>query len=105
MIHNGIVKHVQDVRLNGHPEKRLPNTLNLGFRGRDGASLLEQMSEVAASLGSACHDSSRELSPVLKAMGVGEEYGFGAIRFSLGRFTTEAEVDRAVEIIAKHAMG
>jgi cysteine desulfurase len=101
-LHRGIIKRVQDVKLNGHPEKRLPNTLNLSFRGLDGASFLERMSEVAASLGSACHDTSRELSPVLEAMGVGEEYGFGAVRFSLGRFTTEEEIERAVEIIAEN---
>ena len=83
---------------------RLPNTLNLSFRGLDGASLLKRMSGIAASLGSACHDTSRELSSVLKAMGVGEEYGFGAVRFSLGRFTTEEEIEKAVEIIAKTAM-
>jgi len=103
-LHKGIADHMQDVKLNGHAEMRLPNTLNLSFRGLDGASLLERMSGIAASLGSACHDTSRELSPVLKAMGVGEEYGFGAVRFSLGRFTTEEEIEKAVEIIAKNAM-
>jgi cysteine desulfurase len=103
-LHKGIVDHMQDVKLNGHPEMRLPNTLNLSFRGLDGASLLEQMNEIAASLGSACHDTSRELSPVLKAMGVGEKYGLGAVRFSLGRFTTEEEIEKAVEIIATNAI-
>jgi len=103
-LHKGIADRMLDVKLNGHPEMRLPNTLNLSFPGLDGASLLERMSEIAASLGSACHDTSRELSPVLKAMGVGEEYGFGAIRFSLGRFTTEEEIEKAVEIIARKAM-
>jgi cysteine desulfurase len=102
-LHRGIQERLHHVKLNGHPEKRLPNTLNLSFRGLDGASLLERASELAASLGSACHDTSRELSPVLKAMGVGDEYGYGAVRFSLGRFTTEEEIEKAVESIAKNA--
>jgi cysteine desulfurase len=102
-LYQGIREKVKDVKLNGHTEQRLPNTLNLSFRGLDGTVLLEQAAEIGASLGSACHDKTREMSPVLNAMGVEEDFGFGAVRFSLGRFTTEQEVDRAIKIITKSA--
>lgn len=85
------------VVLNGHPEHRLPNTLNINFVGRVGAEILAAMPEVAASTGSACHAGSVELSPVLKAMGVPPEVGMGAVRFSLGRGTTLEEIEWVVE--------
>ncbi|HLN30386.1 MAG TPA: cysteine desulfurase family protein [Gemmataceae bacterium] len=85
------------VVLNGHPENRLPNTLNVNFVGHIGAELLRAVPEVAASTGSACHEGSVRLSPVLEAMGVAPELGRGAVRFSVGRFTTEAEIDRAAQ--------
>jgi len=84
------------VVLNGHREHRLPNTLNVAFVGRVGADILAAMPEVAASTGSACHSGRVELSPVLEAMGVAPQVGMGAIRFSLGRTTTEGEVDHVV---------
>jgi len=84
------------VVLNGHPERRLPNTLNVSFVGRVGAEILAAMPEVAASTGSACHSGRVELSPVLAAMGVTPQVGMGAIRFSLGRTTTVDEVDHVV---------
>ncbi len=82
-----------EVVLNGHPERRLPNTLNVSFTGRSGAEILAQMPAVAASTGSACHSGQIALSLVLKAMGVAPEAGMGAIRFSLGRGTTQEEVE------------
>lgn len=85
------------VVLNGHPDERLPNTLNVSFMGQVGAEILEQMPEVAASTGSACHAGRVELSPVLDAMGVSPEVGAGAIRFSLGRTTTAQEIDTVAE--------
>jgi selenium donor protein len=85
------------VLLNGHPRERLPNTLNVSFRGLVGGDILAALPHVAASTGSACHAGSVGLSPVLRAMGVSEEVGMGAIRFSLGRASTAAEVDRVVE--------
>lgn len=84
------------VVLNGHPEKRLPNTLNVSFVGHIGAEILASMPEVAASTGSACHTGQVELSPVLAAMGVSDEVGAGAIRFSLGRTTTAEDIDTVV---------
>jgi cysteine desulfurase len=81
------------VVLNGHPEESLPNTLNVSFVRRIGQDLLDAIPRLAASTGSACHAGSIELSPVLKEMNVPEEVGMGAIRFSLGRYTTKDEID------------
>ena len=75
--------------LNGHPEERLPNTLNISFLGYNGGEILSSLSNVAASTGSACHSGLTSISPVLKAMGVSEELGRGAVRFSLGRYTSK----------------
>jgi cysteine desulfurase len=85
------------VALNGHPEMRLPNTLNVSFVGRIGAEILAGLDGVAASTGSACHARRIELSPVLEAMGVSPDVGMGAVRFSLGRGTTAGEIDDVVE--------
>jgi cysteine desulfurase len=90
-----------DVVLNGHPDERLPNTLNVAFVGRPGADVIAALGDVAASTGSACHSASVELSPVLTAMGVEPRVGMGAVRLSLGRMTTEAEVDGALERFAR----
>jgi cysteine desulfurase len=89
--------------LNGHPEKRLPNTLNASFVGHIGAELLEKVPEIAASTGSACHEGKISLSPVLCAMGVTPEIGRGALRLTVGRFTTEEHVDRAAELLVHAA--
>jgi cysteine desulfurase len=87
------------VMVNGHPEQRLPNTLHVNFRGVIGAELLEKLPELAASTGSACHAGEVTLSPVLEAMQVSPEDGMGAVRFSLGRYTTREEIERAVGLI------
>jgi cysteine desulfurase len=84
------------VALNGHPEQRLPNTLNVSFVGRVGADILARIPELAASTGSACHSDQITLSPVLKAMGISPAVGMGAIRFSLGRSTTQEEIEWVV---------
>jgi cysteine desulfurase len=91
--------------LNGHPELRLPNSLNVNFLGEYGGDLLERTPEVAASRGSACHAGWVTLSPVLKAMGVPPREGRGAVRFSVGRYTTEEEIDRAAEALLRTAHG
>ena len=92
------------VVLNGHPQHRLPNTLNVSFVGQVGTEILRRLDGVAASTGSACHTGRIELSPVLQAMQVPPEVGMGAVRFSLGRQTTDEEVrtvcDRLVEMRA-----
>lgn len=87
--------------LNGHPEKRLPNTLNVSFLGVEGAALLARVPDIAASTGSACHADHKEASPVLSAMRITPDAAMGAVRLSLGRFTTEAEVDCAAELLVK----
>jgi cysteine desulfurase len=85
------------VVLNGHPVERLPNTLNVSVVGRIGSDILAALDGVAASTGSACHSGSVDLSPVLRAMGVPPEEGMGALRFSLGRGTTEVEIREVAE--------
>jgi cysteine desulfurase len=84
------------IALNGHPEQRLPNTLNVSFVGRVGADILARIPELAASTGSACHSGQMTLSPVLKAMGTSPQVAMGAIRFSLGRGTTQEEIEWAI---------
>ncbi len=91
----------ETVVLLGHSEARLPNTLAVGFRGFIGGDILGACPELCASTGAACHSGRPERSATLAAMGVSEEIAFGAIRFSVGRFSTEAEIDRAVEMIAR----
>jgi cysteine desulfurase len=93
------------ILLNGHPTYRLPNTLNVSFVGQIGAEILARLNGVAASTGSACHSGRIELSPVLEAMRIAPEVGMGAVRFSLGRATTQDEIDvviqRLTDIFAK----
>ena len=86
---------------NGHALRRLPNTLNVNFPGVAGADLLAGAPRVAASTGSACHAGETRLSPVLEAMGVPPEAGRGAVRLSLGRSTTPAEVEEAAAALAE----
>ena len=81
------------VVLNGHPTRRLPNTLNVGFRGCFGRDLLAAVPHVAASTGSAYHAGEVKHSPALAAMGVPADVALGAVRFSLGRDTTADEID------------
>ena len=81
------------ILMNGHPTERLPNTLNVSFIGIAGYEILDSLTDVAASTGSACHTGEVSLSPVLRAMGVSAEVGRGAVRFSLGRYTQKTEID------------
>ncbi len=85
-----------NVVLLGHPRERLPNTLCVGFRGRIGGDILEACPEICASTGAACHSVRRERSATLTAMNVEEDTAFGAVRFSVGRGTTETEIDEAI---------
>ena len=91
------------VVLNGHPERRLPNTLNVSFLGHVGSELLGAIPGIAASTGSACHEGEVSISPVLAAMGLDPLVARGAVRLSVGRYTTEAEVDRAAELLIEQA--
>jgi cysteine desulfurase len=95
----GIRSQLPDVHPNGHPTKRLCNTLNLSFAYVEGEALKMKLSSLAVSSGSACRSESREPSHVLKAMGVSDALANAAIRFSLGRPTTEEDVDFAIETV------
>jgi cysteine desulfurase len=92
-----------DVRLNGPAVDRLPNTLNVSIAGVVAHELLAAVPTIAASTGSACHSGEHTPSPVLTAMGADRERALGAVRFSLGRWTTPEDVDFAVDEIARAA--
>ena len=90
------------IRVNGHPQKRLPNTLSISFEGLEANRILDLISSrVAAAAGAACHSDTIEVSGVLKAMDVPLNWAKGTLRLTTGRGTTEADIDRAVEVIGK----
>jgi len=93
---DAIMGALDDVYLNGHPTERLPGNLNLSFAYVEGESLLMGLKEIALSSGSACTSATLEPSYVLKALGVGEDLAHSSIRFGLGRFNTEEEVDYTI---------
>ncbi|HMG35007.1 MAG TPA: IscS subfamily cysteine desulfurase [Blastocatellia bacterium] len=95
-LRTGIMDEVPDVYVNGNLEHRLPGNLNVSFAYVEGESLLMGINDIAVSSGSACTSASLEPSYVLKALGVGEELAHSSIRFGLGRFNTEEEVDYAI---------
>jgi cysteine desulfurase len=100
-LYTGIAGRVSDIRLNGHPEARLPGNLNLSFEGVDGEALMMAMRDIAVSSGSACSSTNPEPSHVLLAMGLSEELARASLRFGVGRFTTAEEIDFAVLEVAK----
>ena len=95
LLHKKLKEALPNIKLNGHPEKRLPNTLNISFPKIEANELIAQMQGVAASAGAACHSSGISVSQVLKAMLVPMDYAMGTIRFSTGRYNTEEEMERA----------
>ena len=97
----GILAELDEVYINGHPTKRLPGNLNLSFAYIEGESLLMGLKEIAVSTGSACTSASLEPSYVLKALGVSDELAYSAIRFGLGRFTTEEEIDFTIRRVVE----
>ena len=97
----GIGERFADIRINGHPEKRLPNTLSASFRGKEANTMLAAMKRVCASAGAACHADRVEVSSVLEAMAVPLDYAMGTLRFSVGRFTTAEEIDLALDEISE----
>lgn len=96
-LHKGLFSQLDEVYLNGHPSQRLPGNLNVSFAFVEGESLLMGLKDVAVSSGSACTSATLEPSYVLKALGVGDDLAHTSIRFGLGRFNTDEEVDYVVE--------
>jgi len=99
-LHTRLAEAIPGLVLNGHPEQRLPNTLNISFPDVDGRDLLvHAAAEVAASVGSACHEESDAVSGVLGAMGIETERARGAVRLSIGTPTTDTEIERAAKAL------
>jgi cysteine desulfurase len=101
-LHEGLLGRLFDIRLNGNHQHRLPNTLNISFKGLEANRILEEIGlEVAASAGAACHSDSVEISHVLKAMGTPLEWAMGTLRFSVGRMTTQDQIDKTIRVVAE----
>ena len=99
-LEEGLATALTDIRFNGHREHRLPNTCSVSFLDLEANRILDEIGPaVAASAGAACHADHVEISHVLRAMQVPQEWAKGTLRFSTGRFTTKDEIDRALEII------
>lgn len=97
---NGI-KHLPGIRLNGHEEQRIAGNLNFSFSGIDGEKLLVALSDLAISTTSACSSASSQPSYVLHALGLSDDLAYSSIRLSLGRFTTEEDIQKATQIICR----
>ena len=93
------VEDIEEVYINGDLEQRVPHNLNISFNYVEGESLMMALNELAVSSGSACTSASLEPSYVLRALGRSDELAHSSIRFSIGRFTTEADIDRAIELL------
>lgn len=99
-LEEGLAGALGDIRFNGHRQKRLPNTASVSFPGLAANRILEEIGlEVAASAGAACHADHVQISHVLEAMQIPEVWAKGTIRFTTGRMTTAAEIDRALEVV------
>jgi cysteine desulfurase len=98
-LHQLLQEGFPELILNGHQKMRLPNTLNVAFPGFSGRKILSGIHELEASVGAACHGDEEEPSPVLTAMGVPPDLALAAVRLSVGRYTTEAEVEEAARLI------
>lgn len=97
-LYNGI-KDIEAVHVNGDMEQRIPHNLNISFAYVEGESLIMALKDMAVSSGSACTSASLEPSYVLRALGLNDELAHSSIRFSLGRYTTEAEIDYVIGVI------
>ncbi len=101
LLFSNLKKEIPEIKLNGHPERRLPNTLNISFPKIEANILLNELElkGIAASAGAACHTDSVDVSSVLSAIKLNINYAMGTIRFSVGKNTTEDEINRASKII------
>ncbi len=95
------IKDMEEVYVNGDLERRIPHNLNVSFNFVEGESLIMAVKDIAVSSGSACTSASLEPSYVLRALGRTDELAHSSIRFTLGRFTTEEEVDYAASLVRK----
>jgi cysteine desulfurase len=102
-LQTGLQQRLSDLRVNGHPVHRLPNTLSVSFAHLLANDLLAAMPGVAASSGSACHADTVEISSVLAAMQVSLDEAMGTLRFSVGKMTTAVEIDQAIDIVVQAA--
>jgi len=102
-LEKGLAGRLDGVQVNGHPEPRLGHTTNLSFAGVDADALMKAVPEVAVSSSAACTSALMQPSYVLGALGCDEDRIKGSLRFSLGRFTTEAEIDEAVDALVREA--
>ena len=100
-LHRGLAARLAGLTLNGHPSERLPGNLNLSIEAVEGDSLMAALPDVAVSSGSACTSATLEPSPVLRAIGLDDTAAHGSIRFGIGRFNDEADIDHAVERVAQ----
>jgi cysteine desulfurase len=101
-LHAGLTEAIEDCTVNGHPTERLPGNLNLSFAQVQGEALLVALARsIAVSSGSACTSASVEPSYVLRAMGVPDELAYASIRFGIGRFNTDEEIDYAIHETAR----
>ncbi|UYV11251.1 MAG: IscS subfamily cysteine desulfurase [Phycisphaera sp.] len=98
-IESSITSQLDTVQVNGHADKRLPNMTNISFGFVEGESMMMAIKEIAVSSGSACTSASLEPSYVLKSLGIGDDLAHSSLRISMGRYTTEAQVDYAIEKI------
>ena len=94
------LKDIEEVYINGDLERRVPGNLNVSFAYVEGESLIMALKDLAVSSGSACTSASLEPSYVLRALGLSDELAHSSIRFSIGRFTTDEEIDYAVRLIS-----
>ena len=95
------LSHIEEVYLNGDMEQRVPHNLNVSFNFVEGESLIMAIKDVAVSSGSACTSASLEPSYVLRALGRSDELAHSSIRFTVGRFTTEEEIDYVVDLMQR----
>jgi cysteine desulfurase len=93
------LKDIEEVHVNGDMDRRVPHNLNVSFNFVEGESLIMAIKDLAVSSGSACTSASLEPSYVLRALGRSDELAHSSIRFSIGRFTTEQEVDYAIKLL------
>jgi cysteine desulfurase len=100
-LRKGIMDKLPESYLNGHPEARLPGNANISFAYVEGEGLMMGMKDVAVSSGSACTSASLEPSYVLRALGVGDELAHSSIRFGVGRFTTQEEIDFTIDLVVR----